>query len=99
MITRFLPDVTDVFLAAQAFVFFAAGFETSATTITHAMYELAFNQDIQERLRAEIKETLDAANGKIVFEDLKKMTYLEQVFRGLLAFLSISLLHLFFLLQ
>jgi len=74
--------VTDTFIASQAFVFFAAGFETSSTTMAHAMYELAQNHKIQERLRDEIKQVLSDSNGTILYDDIKKMTYLEQVFRG-----------------
>ncbi|NP_001306576.1 probable cytochrome P450 6a14 [Solenopsis invicta] len=74
-------NVTDEFIAAQAFVFFAAGFETSSTTMSHAMYELALNQSIQDKVREEIKEVLNNSNGEILYDDIKKMTYLEKVFQ------------------
>ena len=64
--------LTDTLLAAQAFVFFAAGFETSSTTISNALYELALNQDIQKKLREEIKE-FDAKNsGDWKYETIKR---------------------------
>ncbi|KYM96574.1 Cytochrome P450 6k1 [Cyphomyrmex costatus] len=43
---------------AQSYVFFVAGFETSATTATYALYELAQHQDIQDKVRKEIDEIL-----------------------------------------
>ncbi|CAH0579543.1 unnamed protein product [Chrysodeixis includens] len=66
-------------LVAQAVVFFIAGFETISTTMTFLMYEMARNPDVQERLAQEIKET-DAKNGgKLDFEAIQKMEYLDMV--------------------
>ncbi|KAG5322006.1 C6A22 protein, partial [Acromyrmex heyeri] len=74
-----MGHVTDEFIAAQSFVFFAAGFETSSITMSLAMYELAQNQSIQEKVRKEIKEVLDSADGVILYDNIKKMNYLEKI--------------------
>ncbi|CAL7933199.1 unnamed protein product [Xylocopa violacea] len=73
--------LTDTLLTAQAFVFFVAGFETSSTTMTHALYELALNVDVQKKLRQEIKEHYKKNNGELKYEDIKDMPYLDLVFR------------------
>ncbi|CAK9822194.1 Cytochrome P450 6B1 [Anthophora retusa] len=72
-----LEEVDDMYLTAQCFVFYAAGFETSAITISNTLYELALNQSVQEKLRNEINEVLRETDGKITYDSIKKMTYLE----------------------
>ena len=69
-------------MTAQALVFFAAGFETSSTTISNALYELAQNSDVQMKLRNEITAELKKNGGKLTYESIKSMHYLDKVFKG-----------------
>ena len=74
--------MTDSIIAAQAFVFFLAGFETSSTTMSNALYELALNISIQDKLRNEIHNELKKNDGKLTYESVKHMTYLDEIFNG-----------------
>ncbi|EDW54394.1 probable cytochrome P450 6a14 [Drosophila sechellia] len=64
-------------MAAQVFVFFVAGFETSSSNMSYALFELAKNQDVQQKLRMEINDSL-AKHGKITYEAMMEMPYLDQ---------------------
>jgi cytochrome P450 family 6 len=64
-------------LEAQAFVFFAAGFETSSTNVTFCLYELAINPDIQETLQNEI-DTVLGKHDSIPYESIQQIAYLDK---------------------
>ena len=63
---------------AQAFVFFIAGYETIATALSYISYELALNQDFQDKLYEEIK-SIENEKGTIDYETLLKLPYLDAV--------------------
>lgn len=69
-------------VAAQFFVFFVDGAETTSTTASFALYELARNPDVQEKLRNEIDDVLDKHNGFLSFEAIMDMKYLAQIVDG-----------------
>ncbi|XP_059618289.1 probable cytochrome P450 6d5 [Phlebotomus argentipes] len=64
-------------IAAQATVFFFAGFETSSTVMSFCLYELAKNREIQERVYQEIKQVLSENDSKYSYESLRQMKFLE----------------------
>ncbi|XP_071055295.1 cytochrome P450 9e2-like isoform X2 [Onthophagus taurus] len=70
-------------IAAQAFTFFYFGFDTVSTSLVFLVYELSINTKIQAKLHKEIDETLKMNLGKISYNDLMKMIYLDQVVSGL----------------
>ncbi|XP_067007540.2 cytochrome P450 6k1 [Anabrus simplex] len=66
-------------LVAQAAIFFVAGFETSASTMSFALYELALQPKLQERLRKEITDALKDNDGHITYEMVFGLKYLDMV--------------------
>ncbi|XP_015110853.1 cytochrome P450 6k1 isoform X2 [Diachasma alloeum] len=75
-------EITDELLAAQLFIFFGGGFETSAGAISNTLFELALNPSVQEKLREEIHETLATNGGKMTYQSIKRMEYLDSVIKG-----------------
>jgi cytochrome P450 family 6 len=71
-------ELTEELIAAQVFVFFLAGFETSSTTLSFCLHEMAVNQDIQNRVYDEIKETANMYGLPFSYEAISSMNYLEQ---------------------
>lgn len=69
-------------IAAQVFIFFLAGFETSSTTMTFTLYELALNVELQTKLRNEIKMVISKHSGQFTYEAMMDMGYLDQVING-----------------
>ncbi|GFU00310.1 cytochrome P450 3A14 [Nephila pilipes] len=66
-------------LIAQCVIFFLAGFETTASTLAFVSYYLALNPDVQDKLVAEIDETVKEGNGELTYEAIQNMKYLDNV--------------------
>ncbi|KRT83649.1 cytochrome P450, partial [Oryctes borbonicus] len=64
---------------AQVILFFIAGFDTSSATLSFCLFSLASNLDIQEKLREEIKHVLKKHDGKITYDSIQDMKYMDQV--------------------
>lgn len=65
-------------LTAQVFLFFAGGFQTTASLMQMCSWELAMCQDVQKELIQEVDEMVESLNGKPVsYEDLSKMKFLD----------------------
>lgn len=69
-------------LAAQVFLFFIAGFETSSSTMTFAFYELALHQEIQEEARNEIREVMKRHDGQLNYDAAMELHYVDRIIQG-----------------
>ena len=70
-------EVTIEQIAAQSFIFFLAGYETSSSTMTYCMYELSINEEIQEKARQCVKDAIEN-HGSLNYDAVGDMDYLEQ---------------------
>ncbi|WP_412552296.1 cytochrome P450 [Shimia sp. MIT1388] len=87
------PDLLDLLLAGvdpetkktmntaelrdNLLTFIVAGHETTALTLAWALYLCAFDQDVQEKARAEIDDICD--DGPITGDQAMQMTYVRQI--------------------
>lgn len=69
-------------IAAQALIFFFAGFDSVTSAMAFVAYELAVNPEIQKKLRVEIEETNSECDGKLTYEALMRMKYMDMVVSG-----------------
>lgn len=72
---------SDTELAAQCFLFFAAGFDTTSTALSFLCYELAVNQDVQKKLFEECQAVQDGlpSGTPLSYDQLQRMQYMDQV--------------------
>lgn len=69
-------------IVAQVFVFFVAGFGTSSSTISYALYELAKHQEEQKKVRDNIQDVLKKNDNILTYDSLQDMIYLQQAIKG-----------------
>ena len=66
-------------LEANSFVFFVAGHETTANSLSFAIQLLAKHQNVQEKARKEIQDTL--GDKDCDFESSQKLNYLSSIIK------------------
>lgn len=59
-----------------------AGFETSSTTLTFCLYELAKHPEIQSKARRIIQDAYKKYNGEFTYEMMIDMPYIDQIIHG-----------------
>lgn len=75
-------------LMSQAIIFFLAGNETTALTLSFVGYNLATNMDVQEKLIQEIDEVIGEQDA--TYELMNKLPYLEKVIQETLRMYPIA---------
>lgn len=66
-------------MAGYTWTIVVDGHETSSSVFSFVIYELACHQGIQERLYEDVTNVLANHDGKLTFEGLQEMEYLDRV--------------------
>lgn len=64
-------------IASNCLLFYNAGTETTSGTIGFLLYELALWPAVMQKLQGEIDEALEANHGKISYDMIQEMSYLD----------------------
>jgi cytochrome P450 len=70
-------------IAAQALIFFIAGFEVVAILLSFSTLLLAVHQDIQEQVREEVDKVLAEHGGQITYEAVQSIKHLDNILSGI----------------
>ncbi|KAI8089267.1 cytochrome P450 [Halteromyces radiatus] len=75
-------------LQDQCLTFLAAGHETTSVAVSWALHTLAYHQDIQDKLRKEIQQTLpqDISDDAFSYDDINQLPFLNNVCKEVLRF-------------
>ncbi|RNA32702.1 cytochrome P450 3A9-like [Brachionus plicatilis] len=75
----FKKTLTNHEILSQSILFLLAGYETTAHTLCFISYCLAMNPKYQDKLCNEIDTVLDYYDGKISYESVSEMKYMDNV--------------------
>lgn len=64
-------------IAAQVFVFYIAGSESSSSTVAYTLYELAQNERLMDRAQEDIKSILKMHDGELTYESIMEMKFID----------------------
>lgn len=67
--------------AAQAFVFYMGGYETSASTTSFCLYELCKNPEWMKKAREEVDALMKKRDGKLQYEDMSDLKVLDMCWK------------------
>lgn len=74
--------ITNEDITAQTLLFYFAGLDSVSSLMCFMAHELALNPQIQEKLYKTIKSALGEFDGKISYESISQMRYLDMIISG-----------------
>ncbi|EDV48829.1 probable cytochrome P450 6d5 isoform X1 [Drosophila erecta] len=64
-------------IAGQLFLFYVAGYETTASTASFTLYELTQNPEVMEKAKEDVRSAIEKHGGMLTYEAISDMKYLE----------------------
>nr|QEV83804.1 cytochrome P450 [Brachionus rotundiformis] len=77
--TGLKKTLTNREILSQSILFLLAGYETTAQTLCYIAYNLAMNPEYQQKLCEEIDSVLEKHDGKISYDSINEMSYMDNV--------------------
>ncbi|KAJ8682810.1 hypothetical protein QAD02_018602 [Eretmocerus hayati] len=74
-----MSEVDEDATVAQVSVIFFDGYETSSSVISSIIFQLAEHPDLQEKARQEVLEVIEKSGGKLNYDCIKSMEYMDKV--------------------
>ena len=74
-----ISKLTDEEIVGQSVIFLFAGYETSSNTLAYITYYLTVNQDVQDKLREEIKQAVKSKPDSTLYDLAHSIEYLDCV--------------------
>lgn len=72
----------DFDLVANSLQFLLAGFDTTQSVLCFALYAITKEEKVQQKMYEEVSSKMDKNGGKLTYESLMDMTYLDLVLSG-----------------
>lgn len=69
-------------ITANCIIFYTAGADTSPTTTSCALYEMALQPNIMKKVQEEVDAVLGKYNGEITYDGIQEMVYLDMCIKG-----------------
>lgn len=72
-----IKSMTHEEIAAQVFVFYIAGSETSSSTVAYTLYELTQNEEVMARAQEDVRATVEKHNSELTYEAVMDMKFID----------------------
>ncbi|KAH8268598.1 hypothetical protein KR026_009903 [Drosophila bipectinata] len=72
-----LKSMSKDLIAGQLLLFYAAGFETTASTTSFTLFELSQNPEALAKAKEDVREAIERNGGKLNYDAIQDMKYLE----------------------